>query len=170
MLFSEHLIQLIFSVLQWNNWTIARYGIFIESIVLALVYISAIRTTATRRGFTLLVILSLLVWGAVAILYHAPEKLDSSAFTLGMMIAICYGLSYLFLEFRHDHEPITRRPLFWVATGSLLYNVGALILIGLANELLKMGTVYFYQAWQVNFILIMIANGCYLKGFLCKTP
>jgi hypothetical protein len=168
-LFSEHCIQLMYSILGWNNWTISRYGTLVETIILALVYLSAIRTSAARKGFTVFVVLSIIIWGAVAVLYHSADKLDSSAFTLGMMIAICYGLSFLFLEFRHDHEPITLNPTFWAATGSLLYNVGALIIIGLANELLKMGYEYFYQAWQINFILIMIANGCYLKGFLCKT-
>jgi hypothetical protein len=68
--------------------------------------------------------------------------------------------------------PLTDEPMFWVSSGTLIYSTGVFLIIGLANELLKMGASYFRAAWYINWSLIIIVNVMYAKGFFCtaKSP
>jgi hypothetical protein len=58
--------------------------------------------------------------------------------------------------------------LFWVAMAVALYSAGTLILLGLSNDLLKLGVPYFKAGWVFNWSLLIIANLFYAKAMLCK--
>jgi len=63
---------------------------------------------------------------------------------------------------------LTHEPVFWVLTGTLLYFSGTFAVMGLSNELMKLGRWYFDFAWHINWGLTIIANMLYAKGVLCK--
>jgi hypothetical protein len=143
---------------------------FIETILLAIVYITAVHHRTFRAIFISLLIIYMVIWGMVAIFFHIPDKVDSLAVTLGMLLIIIFCIAFLYQDFKFNTEAITGNPMFWVTAGSLLYNIGVIIMVGLANELTTLGVKYFLMAWYINFTLIIVANVFYMKGFLCRNP
>ena len=66
------------------------------------------------------------------------------------------------------NHPLINDPIFWVSSGTLIYSTGAIFIIGLSNELLKMGSIVFYQLHGTSIgSLAMISNLMYTKGFFC---
>jgi hypothetical protein len=57
-----------------------------------------------------------------------------------------------------------------VGTAVLLYSSGTLLLLGWSNQLAKSGMDTFITAWQINWVLLIMANLFYMKGLLCKPP
>jgi hypothetical protein len=168
--FIDYIIQLAFSIFSVNNWEISNYEMFGETIVLAIVFITAVNHAVVRTVYIALLIIYMISWCMIGALFHSPDKLDTLAMTLGMLLIICFCITYLYQDFKLNTGPLSGNPMFWVTVGSLLYNIGVIIMVGLANELTAMGYTYFLMAWYINFTLIIVANVLYMKGFLCRTP
>ena len=106
------------------------------------------------------------------IYFEAPNRLNDKMAIASRVFIIVISVFMIHSIVKHIDHPLTEEPMFWVANGNLMYSTGVLFVVGLSNELLKMGPSYFLTAWHINWSLAIVANVMYAKGFFCtaKSP
>ena len=162
--------QIIVPYFGYSNYFLLNSFIPIEcGLFLAVFYLA----TASATSKALLgsgIAFILVFWIYYTVFIDVATQLNNPlSAAAGGLIAIA-GAGALFELTRDTATPLTTRPLFWVGAGAVLYSAGTLFILGLSNRLLALGIEYFAAGWYVNWILTIISNLMYTKGFLCTTP
>jgi hypothetical protein len=77
--------------------------------------------------------------------------------------------AYLLVELVKDSDiEWTNSPLFWVTTSIIIYSAGSLFMYALYNKMLQESFVRLRFVMSLNWILMIISNLFFIKGFLCK--
>lgn len=79
-----------------------------------------------------------------------------------MVIILCVGY-YISLLRRPIHRYLERQPMFWLASGWIIYFAGTLYLFLFSKELLAMNRFHF---WQIHAILNIGLNIIYVISFV----
>ena len=167
--FIQVVVEIYYSRLGVNNLEIENNGMFLETALLGIVYLTAAK--GKKYHSILYYILGIYVCILIGsrVFFHVPNKIDPIENILGKAVIIIYGILFLYNELKLTTKLISQEPIFWVAAGSLLYSGGTIIIFGLGDVLTNLGSAYFVMAWYINFILVIIANIVYTKAFLCST-
>jgi hypothetical protein len=77
--------------------------------------------------------------------------------------------AYLLVQLVNDSDlEWTNNPVFWVATSIILYAAGSLFMYALYNKMLQESFVRLRFMMSLNWILMILSNVLFIKGFLCK--
>jgi hypothetical protein len=142
----------------------------VELVLLGAVFYLFVESSPVRRFLTACVALYVIVWMADKLSLDDPAQLNNRMALLFCLIAIIISIVALHAGQKSMSGSFLRSSLFWVGTAVLLYSSGTLLLLGWSNQLAKYGTDTFITAWQINWVLLSMANLFYAKGLLCKRP
>jgi hypothetical protein len=140
----------------------------VELVLTALVFYLMVNSRIVKRLVFICASAYVLVWIADKIYLDDPAQLNSRMAMLSRLIAIIMSISALYSEMVTSEGVFFKYPLFWVGASVLLYSSGTLLLLGWGNQLIGSGRETFVTAWQINWILLIVANLFYTKGLLCK--
>jgi len=101
---------------------------------------------------------------------YNPAVVAEETSVVSRVILIALSVITLHSLLERGTSNIVSVPMFWVLLGVLLYSAGTMVVMGLANRLLKLGVPYFEMAWRVNWLLLVVQNVLYTKAFLCNQP
>ena len=90
-----------------------------------------------------------------------------NTWTMGLecLLLMLVALLFLFEVFRQGKVPrLERYPMFWVASGALLYFAGNLFLFIFSNYVLAESQNALYAEWGIHSSLNIITNLCYAAG------
>jgi hypothetical protein len=147
------------------------FGIYslVSVVLLASVFWSATTNVRVQRILLGSLVLFFLTWvllefiGAPNSGLNAPLVMATSFWFVMMSVVMLNDL------LKTSTRRLTEYPIFWVLTGTIVYYAGTFVVLGLGNELMKLGVSAFTLAWHVNWVLTIVANLIYTKGMMCKS-
>ena len=167
--FLEIVAQYCVALMGHSNYYVINSYAAIECAGFLTVFILSSGTKVIRRILTFSIVLFLAFCVVDKIYVEDPSQINSLLAVIARILLIATSLVVLQSASRDLATRLFERAIFWVTTGVVLYSAGTLVVLGLSNRLLAMGVFYFTVAWYVNWILILIGNGFFVKAFLCRT-
>ena len=161
------IIEILLARKRTNNSFLANYFVLGECAFIFTVYFFSIGSKKTRQIISILAFLFLCIWTVDKISFEIPNQINVEMALASRIFIIVISVFMIQTIVKRIDHPLANEPMFWVSSGTLIYSAGVFVIIGLANELLKMGASYFEAAWYINWSLIIISNVMYTKGFFC---
>jgi hypothetical protein len=161
--------EMVLSHKNTNNAFLANYFVLGECAFIFTVYFFSIGSKKIKQIISSLAFLFLCIWMVDKIYFETPNQLNVEMAVASRIFIIVISVFMIHTIVKRIDHPLTDEPMFWVSSSTLVYSAGIFLIIGLANELLKMGASYFRAAWYINWSLIIIVNVMYAKGFFCTT-
>jgi len=162
-------VQLLVAFGGMKNYFLSDYYRVIEVTLLCVVFYLSSVSKGTRIVLRALGILFVVIWIVDMFYFHDPHRMNSTMAMTSRTFLIVMSLVTLQSAIEDERSHLLERPVFWVVMGVVLYSAGTLLVVGLSNQLLALGKVYFDVAWHINWSLLIIANLLYTKGMLCKS-
>jgi len=132
-----------------RNYFISDYYTILEmSLLCGIFYLSV----ASKRARIVLRVLGLIffgIWIVDMVFFHNPDQINSEMAVVSRIFLVVMSLVTLQAAMGDESSVLTARPVFWVAMGVVFYASGTLLVLGLSNELLKLGKSYFDVAWHI---------------------
>lgn len=166
--FSEVLCEYIFASKGINNSFLSNYSIFIECGFLSLVYSMSTEERRIQQAIAVLASLFVCVWIVDKIYFEIPGRINDEMAVASRIFIVVISILIIQTLLKKTNTLITDKPIFWISAGNILYSAGVLVVLGLSNELIKGGEVYFQVAWYINWSLAIVTNLIFTKGLLCK--
>lgn len=158
------LISTILSFNQVSNLAFFHAFAYIEFTAIAFIFFFSY-DSVFWRGVSMIFLAGFLVFSVVNNIYYEPVDgfNTNQRYVEGMLaIILCAGY-YISLLRRPVHRYLERQPMFWLASGWLIYFAGTLYLFLFSKELLAMDT---YQWWTIHAVLNIGLNLVFLFSFL----
>ncbi len=147
-----------------NNLIFFHVFVYIEFSVIALIFFFSY-DSVFWRAVSLLFLVAFLLFSVINNIWY--ETFDdfnrNQRYAEGMLVIIMSGGYYISLLRRPIHRYLERQPMFWLASGWLIYFAGTLYLFLFSKELLSMET---QEWWTLHAILNISLNLIYLISFL----
>ena len=163
-------LSFVLSMMRIRNLELLNDYTPVELVLLVAVFYLLVESRTVQRILVACVALYVLIWTADKFTLDDPSQLNNRMAMLSRLIAIIISIAALYSGQKSLSGSFLRSSLFWVGTAVLLYSSGTLLLLGWSNQLAKSGTGTFITAWQINWVLLSMANLFYAKGLLCKRP
>lgn len=152
-----------------NNYFLSDLYFLLTVLFLGFFYHLSISTAGARRVLKVSSVLFVLIWMIEKLFFADPKKMSSDLAMITAIFLVAMSIVTFSALLKTSTSTLPQQPLFWVLTGTIVYYSGSFAVMGLSNELLKLGMDYFQIAWHVNWILIVASMLMYTKGFLCKS-
>lgn len=148
---------LFFHVPRGNNFVYNCYSPF-EVVFLMSIFYIVFDSRKTKRIILISNIIFFLIWLA-EVGYHDFWSLNSYARSVGNILLIGVSITYFYTLMRDlPSQGIFRLPMFWMATGLLVYNAGTFILFVLLEYLVKVLNNDLIYYWTFQTFLRMVFN------------
>ncbi len=151
-----------------NNTFLSNYSFLIESAIIVTVYLLSVESKKVKQIIFALALLFLCIWIIDKLYFEVPNQLNDEMALASRVFIILISVVTIHSIVKQMNHPFTGEPIFWASSGIVIYSSGVFLIVGLSNELLKMGTSYFLAAWYINWTMAIISNLVYTKGFFCK--
>jgi hypothetical protein len=152
-----------------NNYFLSDLYFLLTVPFLGFFYHLSISAPGARRILKVSSILFALIWIIQKLFFADPNKMSGDLAMITAIFLVVMSMVTFDAFLKTSTSSLQQRPLFWVLTGTIVYYSGSFAVMGLSNELLKLGMEYFEIAWHINWILVTVSMGMYAKGFLCKS-
>ncbi|MGB2868422.1 MAG: hypothetical protein WBD36_08225 [Bacteroidota bacterium] len=161
------LLQMILALNRIQNLWTSQFSLPIEFTLLMLVfYYSAEDPTLRKILFAILLIFVAFWSSSISVfgLLRTSHTYFKTATSAVLVLASCYILARIAAK---ETETIFAQAMFWVATGSVMYFGGTIVLFALSGAIFKSSLLTMRLAWSMQSVLNVVANLIYLRGFLC---
>ena len=162
--------QFVLSLFKVTNYFLGEYYTPIEVCLLCAVFYFSVASKGVQLVLTILGGFFIMIWVGNMIWFYDSRHIDSGMAVISRVFLIAISLITLQVTMKDERSRLVERSVFWVVLGVVLYSCGTLLVVGLSNELIKLGETYFIIAWHVNWSLLVITNLLYTKAILCKSP
>jgi hypothetical protein len=152
-----------------KNYLLSDIYYLVEVPLMAFIYHLSIAGKVSRRVLKACAVVFVLTWLVDELYFADPNQLNNALAMITSIILLVMSLVTLTGVLKTAMTRLTKEPVFWVLTGTIFYSAGTFVVLGLSNELLKLGMTYFDVAWHINWILYSASMVMFTKGLLCKT-
>lgn len=160
--------EFVLGVLRITNYFISDYYRLIEVSMLCTVFWFSVKNVRMRWILVVLGVTFAALWTIDLLMFSDPRHMNSVMALIARAFLIIMSAVTLWSFTHEDGLLLTERPVFWLVAGVTLYSTGTIVILGLSNYLLGLGSTYFVAAWHVNWCLLIAANLFYTKGLLCR--
>lgn len=150
-----------------NLWTM-HFFTLIELTFVVAIYLSWMQ----RRRHKLVLLCCLVgfwvLWVISKFSFEPLSLADSWTSLISKVLQIAFS-TYLLIDIVKESEIVwTNDPRLWIVTGILIYASGSLFLFALFNKMLEISPDHLKMVWSLNWILTIVSNLLFIRGFLCK--
>lgn len=158
------LITTVMSLNQMNNLLFFHTYVYIEFLAVVAIFFFSY-DSVFWRGMALFFLGSFLLFSLVNnVFFEAVDLFNSNQrYAEGIIVLLMCAGYYISLLRRPIHRYLERQPMFWLASGWLIYFAGTLYLFLFSQELLAMNA---HQWWAIHAILNIGLNMIYVISFL----
>jgi hypothetical protein len=150
-----------------NLWTSHFYSL-VEIIFVTFMYSSWVK----QKQFKLILFLCLagfsILWIISKFTFEPFSIADDGTATVSKILQILFSAYLLVIVVRESEIIWTNDPRLWVVAGTIIYSAGSIFLFALFNKMLQISHDRLKVVWFLNWILIIVSNVLYARGFLCK--
>lgn len=165
--FLMEIVELIFNRKGINNTFISNYYVPAEIIFICIIYFLSTGNQRIRQIISAATVLFLCIWTVDKIYYEAPGVINIEMAVTSRIFIIFISVLTIHTIVRQMNHPFIGEAIFWVSSGTLIYSTGVVLILGLMNELIRMGISYYLAAWYINWSLEILSNIMFTKGFFC---
>jgi len=124
-----------------------------------------------RRVVLLSIPVFTLFWVVVLMFFESFSHFNTYTRPVEALILIIVAGHTLYKTNKEDAETIFRMPRFWVASGTLIYFSGMILLYAVSNNLLAMSMETLRMVWlTIQTTSQIMSNLLFIGGFLCLSP
>jgi hypothetical protein len=147
------------------------FGIYslVSVVLMGYVFWSATGTRWVRQMLLSSLLVFFLAWLTLEFILAPASGLNTPLVMATSFWFVMMSVIILDDLLKTSKSGLTESPIFWVLTGTIVYYAGTFVVLGLGNQLMKLGNSVFAAAWNVNWILTIAANLIYTKGMMCKS-
>jgi hypothetical protein len=161
------IFELILNRKHINNTFISNYYVLVEVIFVSIVYLLSLGNKRMQRIISALTLLFLCIWVLDKIYFDVSGQVNIEMAVTSRIFIILISVLTIHTIVRQMNHPFINEPIFWVSSGTLIYSTGVALILGLMNELIRMGISYYLAAWYINWSLEILCNVMFTKGFFC---
>lgn len=145
-----------------ENLVIINVFVIVQYVFFSWVFYRAFNSQVIKKGIAGMVAV-FVAFGAVNLLFgQGTGRFNTWTMGLESLLLMAVVLLFLYETFRQGRVPYLQRyPMFWVASGALLYFAGNLFLFIFINYVLAGSTNAAYAEWGIHSAINITANLCY---------
>lgn len=149
------------NLLVYNIFTGAEY------LFLILMFTSWLDSRILNRILLGSIPIFLVIWVAVNYAFeNSPQKFDTLLLSIESVFFVILSVLALVKEMRDSSVLLVDNPVFWIASGVLVYFAGNLVVFALLEQVLQEGVTRYHSAWFTHTALNVIKNILFSLGFL----
>lgn len=160
--------SLILGRMKINNQLIANVYIPVELILIVSVYYFSTAAGRFKRVLLGSASLFVFVWLVDVTFFDPLTEMNSTMAAISRLFLIAQSFMMITVVNRDSAGQLSKRAVFWVASGVILYSTGTFIVASLGSRMLKIDVSLFVVAWHINWLLLIMANLLYTIGMLCE--
>lgn len=153
-----------------NNWIVYHVFAVVMFIIISQIYRSLLKQNYPIWLFNL--VISAFAMFAIfnSLVLQPVDSVNSNVIVMSNLLFILYSLAYFKLLLKYsDRQDFKSNPMFWLNSGILLYNSGALTLFLLINNLMSISPDLVITSWVLNGIFSLVLNGFYSIALWMKS-
>lgn len=147
-------------------WLVQIYAI-VEYVLVMFIICSWQASQKINTLFKIFIGLYVLLWLRAKFTFEPINGLDSITASISRVILVLSAGYTLFVVLGDRLQPVVSSQRFWVLLSFVLYFTGTLIPIAVQGILFNQSTEVLYLAWSINWVLAIVSNILFTKGFLC---
>lgn len=164
----EAIIERVLGYLHINNLWVFHVSTLVEYVLLSLLFFSWISHRRSRLVLTVCLVMFIIVWSISKFLFEPFSNIDGWTSALSKILQMVFSIVLLVDVVKESDIIWTNDPRIWVASGIIIYSAGSLFMFALFNEMLQISPDRLKLIWTLNWVLMIISNLLYARGFLCK--
>jgi hypothetical protein len=165
--FIEMGVQWILASFNINNLWTAHYYTLIEIIFVAFMYSSWMKQKQYKLFLFLCLVGFIIFWIVSKFTFEPFSIADDGTATVSKIFQILFSAYLLVIVVRESEIIWTNDPRLWVVAGTII-SAGSIFLFALFTKMLQISHDRLKVVWLLNWILIIVSNLLYARGFLCK--
>jgi hypothetical protein len=151
-----------------HNLWISHFYTLIEFTLLIFMFLSWKKSERNRLVLMASLIVFATFWIVSKFSFEPLAIADDWTSSVSKMLQIVFS-AYLLLDVMNESDLVwTNDPRLWVATGIIIYSAGSLFMFALFNKMLSISAEGLKLVWSFNWMLMIISNLLFARGFLCK--
>lgn len=168
LIFTQVMVQYALMKLKIDNHFLSDYFHIFEVFIFSTIFYFASFRRFVKNLFISLPII-FLIFLAVSYIFKIENQIPVDVVSvLARIFLIICSVIMLHDIITSSMGQLTLQPFFWIAFGLLLYSATTLVVVGLGKILMSYDRSIFIAAWNINWVMTIVANSLYTKGMLCK--
>lgn len=163
------IIEFILGRLEIRNYFLLDIYHIVEVLFMTMIYHVSIPSPSVRKVLKIGAALFITIWFVDKLVFTKPDELNNTLAMITAVFLVVMSIIVLNVYLKTVANKLTEEPLFWILTGTIIYSAGSFAVMGLSNELLKLGVSYFVVGWHINWILFLVSMLMFAKGLLCNS-
>ncbi len=131
--------ELVLGLKRINNTFLPNYSLLGESAFIAVFYLLSVENKKVRQSISALGMLFLFIWMIDKMYFETPNQLNDEMAIASRVFIILISVLTLHTIVKERQHPLFDDGVFWALCGALVYSAGALLIVGLSSQILKMG-------------------------------
>jgi hypothetical protein len=165
----ELLSALLVYVLHKPNSWLYNFFTLVEFWVYGYYYLQLVRVQALRRILQIFLIIFPIFWVVTVFFIFGFNTWNSYVVIFGSFFSVLFAVMYYHqLIIAREIQSLRRLPEFWIATGMLIFYLGALPYFGMLNFLIKYNMDVARSLLKVLKVLDTLMYLLFSYGFLCR--
>jgi hypothetical protein len=148
-------------------WTTQLYTLM-EFCIIAAVYFVESDTRFIRNAIRWSIYVFCVFWIIAKFSFEPMTLYDNYTGPFAAVLLSVMATYKLIELLRESRDSVFKKSMFWISTGIIVYYVGTMPLVSLANMLLTRPLEEFANFWRINWGLAIVSNLIYTKAFTCK--
>jgi hypothetical protein len=161
-------LEFILGLFKIKNYFLSDIYYLIEVALLAFVYYCSLESRTSRKILLGCAIMFTAIWLVDEVCLANPGALNNTMAMITSFFLLVMSIYTLDAFLKTPRRQLLQEPMFWIVTATIVYSAGSFVVLGLSNELLKLGPGYFISFWHVNWILYAVSMMMYGKALLCR--
>jgi len=160
--------ELIFASLHIHNLWMSHFYTLIELVCVTLICSSWMKQRRNRLLVLLCLSMFIFLWIISKFTFEPFSLLDGWTSAISKILQITFS-GFILVDVVKESDIVwTDDPRLWIAGGVIIYAAGTLFWFALFNKMLQNSPERLMQVYSLNWILMIISNLLYARGFLCK--
>jgi hypothetical protein len=166
--FAIEILEFVLMRMHINNTSESNYFVPIEVMTMCVVYVLSTQSKKIKKTLSIITTVFMCIWLVDKIYFEVPGLVNNEMALTSRIVIVLLSVVTINVNMKNLDHPFTDEPIFWVSIGTIIYSAGVAVLIGSINELAKLGLSVFNSVWYINWVLEILCNLIFTKGFLCK--
>jgi hypothetical protein len=148
-------------------WT-SHFYTLIELICIVSMYSLWMEQHGKKMILKLCLFVFIFLWIVSKFSFEPLSIADDGTAAVSKVFQIVFSAYLLLLIVKENTLVWTNDPRFWIVTSTIIYAAGSLFWYALFNKMLEISPDLLKQSYSLNWILLIVSNLLYVRGFLCK--
>ncbi len=151
-----------------NTHYLSQVYSLVEFCTIAAVFLVESENSQIKAAIEWAIFVFCVFWFVAKLTFEPMTLYDNYSSPLAALLVSVMAVHKLVGLLKDDKDTVSRKSMFWISIGIVIYFVGTMPLFALANMLMTRPLEEFANFWKIDWALTILANLIYTKAFTCK--